>query len=85
MFIINYAGNHGARISYSNAWPNAFDGYGFYQGTVHAAPAAENYSTVTEYKQGAVSNYNGVTFSLRKQFSNSVSAHVNYTWSHNHR
>ena len=36
-----------------------------------------------EYKPGAVSNYNGVTFSLRKQFSNSVSAHVNYTWSHN--
>ena len=83
VFIINYAGNHGARISYSNAWPNAFDGYGLYQGTLPAAPAAYNYSTVTEYKQGAVSNYNGVTFSLRRQFSHSVSAHVNYTWSHN--
>ena len=54
-----------------------------YKGTLPAAPAAYNYSTVTEYKQGAVSNYNGVTFSLRRQFSHSVSAHVNYTWSHN--
>ncbi len=31
VFIINYAGNHGARISYSNAWPNAYDAYGFLQ------------------------------------------------------
>ena len=45
--------------------------------------AAYNYSTVTQYKQGAVSNYNGLTFSLRKQFSNWISGHLNYTWSHN--
>jgi len=83
VFIVNYAGNHGARISYSNAWPNAYDGYGLYEGTVAAAPPAYDYSTVTEYKQGAVSNYNGITFSLRHQFSHWVSAHVNYTWSHN--
>ena len=83
VFIINYAGNHGARISYSNAWPNAFDAYGLYEGTVQSNPAAYNYSTVTEYKQGAISNYNGITFSLRRQFSQWISAHVNYTWSHN--
>jgi len=83
VFILNYAGNHGARISYSNAWPNAFDGYGLYEGTVAAGPAARDYSTVTQYQQGAISNYNGLTFSLRHQFSNWVSAHVNYTWSHN--
>ena len=83
VFIINYAGNHGARISYSNAWPNAVDEFGLYEGTVPFAPAAYNYSTVTEYKSGAVSNYNGVTFSLRHQFSHWFSAHVNYTWSHN--
>ena len=45
--------------------------------------AAGNYATVTQYKSGAVSNYNGLTFSLRKQFSNWVSGHLNYTWSHN--
>jgi len=83
VFIVNYAGNHGSRISYSNGWPNAFDGYGLYEGTVAAGPAAQNYSTVEEYKQGAVSNYNGITFSLRRQFSHWISAHLNYTWSHN--
>jgi len=83
VLIINYAGNHGSRISYSDAWPNAFDGYGLYQGTLPSAPAAYNYSTVTEYRQGAVSNYNGITFSLRKQFSNWISGHLNYTWAHN--
>ena len=83
VFTINYAGNHGARISYSNAWANAFDGYGLYQGTLPSAPAAYDYSTVTEYRQGAVSSYSGLTFSLRKQFSHWISGHLNYTWSHN--
>ena len=84
VFIINYAGNHGSRISYSNAWPNAFDGTGgFFSGSVPLNPAAASYSAVTQYSQGAVSNYNGITFSLRRQFSNWVSAHVNYTWAHN--
>jgi hypothetical protein len=82
VFIVNYVGNHGARITYSNAWPNAYDAFGLYQGTVPTAPAAYDYSTVTQYKQGAVSNYNGLTFSLRKQFSKWVSAHLNYTWAH---
>jgi hypothetical protein len=92
VFILNYVGNHGSRISYSNAWPNAYDqsvffgpnSYPFYNGAVPAgAPPAGNYSTVTEYKQGAVSSYQGLQFSLRKQFTKWVSAHLNYTWSHN--
>ncbi len=111
VFIINYSGNHGARISYSNNWVDAADAYagdypgnngevvtGLYGGpaavisggpfpttpvAVPLVPPASNYSTVTEYRQGAVSNYNGITFSLRKQFSHWVSAHLNYTWSHN--
>jgi len=91
VFIVNYVGNHGSRITYFNAWPNAWDGTGgIYNGTVPITftnPAgyalANNYATVTEYKSGAASNYNGLTFSLRKQFSNWIAAHVNYTWSHN--
>jgi hypothetical protein len=110
VFIINYSGNHGSRISYSNAWPNAADGYaGDYAGNngevitgifggpeavisgtgsvqpaaVPLGPPAGNYANITEYRQGAVSSYSGVSFSLRKQFSNWVSAHLNYTWSHN--
>ena len=41
------------------------------------------YGAVTETKSGAISNYNGLTVSLRKQFSHWVAAHLNYTWSHN--
>jgi hypothetical protein len=83
VFIVNYVGNHGARISYFNAWPNAYDAFGLYQGTVQGAPVAPNYGTVTQYQSGAISSYEGVTFSLRKQFSSWISAHANYTWSHN--
>jgi hypothetical protein len=91
VLIINYVGNHGARISYSTAWPNAWDGTGgLFNGVVPITftnpkgyALANDYGTVTEYRSGAVSNYNGLTFSLRKQFSSWVSAHVNYTWAHN--
>jgi len=101
VFIVNFAGNHGARISYFTGWPNAYDSSWEYSCTnppactqgyspsqtlfnnVPGLPAAENYANVTEYRQGAISSYNGLTFSLRKQFSSWVSAHLNYTWSHN--
>ena len=83
VLIVNYVGNHGARISYFNSFPNGYDAFGLYEGTVQGAPPAPNYGTVTEYKSGAISSYNGLTFSLRKQFSNWISAHLNYTWSHN--
>ena len=85
VLIVNYVGNHGSRMMYYNGWPNAYDGTGgFYSGTVPSRSAtAANYGTVTQYQSGAVSNYNGVTFSLRKQFTKWVSAHLNYTWSHN--
>jgi hypothetical protein len=95
--IITYNGNHGSRISYSNSWPNAWDGFagtyagnngppvttGIFGGAIPLAPAAASYNEITEFSQGALSNYNGLTFSLRKQFTKWVSAHLNYTWSHN--
>jgi hypothetical protein len=80
---VNYVGNHGSRISYFSSWANGYDAFGLYNGSVQAAPLAPNYGTVTQYQSGAVSNYNGLQFSLRKQFTNWVSAHVNYTWAHN--
>jgi hypothetical protein len=91
VFIINYAGNHGARISYSNAWPNAYDQSPYLGGAnpnsfftnVTDVPPAGNYSTVTEYKQGAISSYEGLTFSLARQFNHWIAGHLNYTWSHN--
>lgn len=81
---INYVGNHGVRIPYENAWANAYDCCGLFPtlGIPEFAPVNEDYGTVTQVKSGAFSSYNGLTASLRHQFSHSFSAHLNYTWSH---
>lgn len=92
VFIMSYSGNHGARISYSSAWANAYDSSWEFGGfapsqtfftNVSGLPAAPNYSTVTEFRQGATSSYNGLTFSLARQFNHWIAGHLNYTWSHN--
>ena len=81
-FVINYVGNHGIHIPYANSWWNASDPYGLYGG-VSGSPSVPNYGNVTTIQSGAVSSYNGVTLTLKRQFSHWVSAHFNYTWSHN--
>jgi outer membrane receptor protein involved in Fe transport len=84
VLIINYVGNHGIRIPYTNAWANAYDPYEVYPSSVVPfSPYESNYGTVTQVQNGAVSNDNGLTISFRKQFSHWVSAHANYTWAHN--
>ncbi len=83
--IVNYAGNHGVKIPYTNQWANAFDQYGLFPG-VSALPTSApvpNYGTVTTVQNGAVSNYNGLSISLRKRMNHGFSFDVNYTWSHN--
>jgi len=49
--ILNYTGNHGIHIPYSNAWPNAYDQYGFFPGVpgIPTAPPVPNYGTVTTF------------------------------------
>jgi hypothetical protein len=81
---INYTGNHVIRLPYSNSWHNAYDCCGFFKGVpgVKESPAVPNYGTVETTQSGAVANYNGMTFSLREQYSASFLAHVNYTFSH---
>ena len=84
LLTVNYVGNHGSRLPYSNTWPNAYDEYGIFPGVpgVPAAPADSNYGLVTQVQSGAISNYDGLTATFRKQFSHGLTAHVNYTWSH---
>jgi outer membrane receptor protein involved in Fe transport len=81
----NYVGNSGTRLLYSNAWPNAFDQFGLYPGVpgIPANAPVPNYGTVTQVQNGAISNYNGLSVTLTKRFSNSVAFHFNYTWAHN--
>ena len=81
---VNYVGNHGIQIPYTNAWPNAYDLYQLYPGVpgIPAAPRVPNYGTVTTVQSGAVSNYNGLSVSLTRRFAHGFAAHFNYTWSH---
>jgi len=83
--IANYVGNHGSRIPYTSAWGNAYDVYGLYPGIqgVNANLPNGNYGVVTQVQNGAISNYDGLNLSVRKQFSKGLSAHFNYSWSHN--
>ncbi len=82
---VNYVGNHGIHIPYSNPWPNAFDLYGLYPGVkgIPASARVPNYGQVTTVQTGAISNYNGLSVTLTKRFSHAVAGHLNYTWAHN--
>jgi hypothetical protein len=86
VLVMNYVGNHGIRIPYTNGFYNTYDPGGVWPaGTLpgFTAPPVPNYGTVQQVLNGAVSNYNGLTVSLRRNFAKWFSAHANYTWSHN--
>ncbi|HEY6337549.1 MAG TPA: carboxypeptidase regulatory-like domain-containing protein [Candidatus Sulfotelmatobacter sp.] len=83
VLLLNYVGNHGIDIPYSNAYANAWDVCNCYNGAVRTSPVVPNYGTVTSWQSGAVSNYNGLTVTVKHQFSHSLAGHANYTWSHN--
>jgi len=81
---VDYVGNHSIYIPYlNNSW-NAFASDSVFANVpgVPSAPVAANYMTVTTLQSGAVSNYNGVTFSLREQYHNWILGDANYTFSH---
>jgi len=85
LLTVNYVGNHGIQIPYSNPWPNAYDQFGIYPGVpgIRASPKVPNYGTVATVQSGALSNYNGLSVTVTKRFSHWTAAHFNYTWSHN--
>jgi hypothetical protein len=76
----NYVGNHGIHEVFINPGLNAYDPGGFV-GLPTAAPDAR-FSNVTELQTDGTSNYNGVTFSARHNFSHSFQATASYTYSH---
>jgi len=102
---VNYVGNRGSRILYTNSWANAFDSSygavvgdsgcqststcivdlpnGLFNGLVPSGPTVPNYQNVNQVQNGGISNYNGVTFTIRHQFAHWVTGHLNYTYAHN--
>lgn len=73
----NYVGNHGIFEAVQNNGVNAF---GF--GALPAAAPDARFSIVNQIQSIAVSNYNGLTTSVRHQFNRGFAFQVNYSWSH---
>jgi hypothetical protein len=76
---VNYVGNHGVHEASQNPGLNAFDPTPF--GDLPLAPLDQRFGTVTEVSTPAVSNYNGLSITARRQFSQ-LQLQANYTWSH---
>lgn len=77
---VNYVGNHGIFLPVQNIGVNAF-GFPGFVGLPATAPDPR-FSGVNQIQSIAVSNYNGLTASLRRNFSHGVAFQANYTWSH---
>jgi len=73
----NYVGNHGYDELIFN---DDLNGFGF--GALPAAAPDPRVSRVNFLENGAVSNYNGVTFSIQENTWHGLSGRLNYTYSH---
>lgn len=76
---VNYVGNHGVHEASQNPGLNAYDPAGF--GDLPFTPLDPRFGTITEVSTPAVSNYNGLSITGKRQFS-SLQLQANYTWSH---
>jgi outer membrane receptor protein involved in Fe transport len=84
-FSVNYVGNHSIHIPYFDSWWNAVatnSVFAAVPGIKSNSTVYPNYGTVQTLQSGAVSNYNGVTGSVRVQYHSWFMAHFNYTFSH---
>jgi hypothetical protein len=82
---LNYVGHHAWDIFSINGGLN---GYctpancptGFVN--MPSARPDSRFGTITEFSNQGYANYNGLTFSLVRRFTQGFQAHFNYTWSH---
>ena len=82
---LNYNGNHGRDIFITNNGINAYCDVAHCGSTFAGLPTAPldpRFGVVTYYYNGGVSNYNGLTASVNRRYSQ-VQFTAAYTWSHN--
>ncbi len=83
IFSANYVGNRGYSELYYNDYLNAFAGPGqFAYGQLPATAPDPRVGRVNFLESGAISNYNGLTVSLRQNAWRGLSGQFNYTFSH---
>jgi len=81
---VNYVGNSVENLPYGNSWVNAWDQFGVFGAPlIPAASPNPAFGTVEQFQSGAISNYNGMTVTVREQIRSYLVAHFNYTYSHN--
>lgn len=82
---LNYVGNHGTNETVQtnglNGFANPTDFPDGFAGLPSVAPD-QRFGVVTQIQSIAVSNYNGLVTSLRRQFDRGLAFQINYTWSH---
>ena len=79
----NYVGNKGYDELYTNSYYNAFAGAGQLGfGLLPASAPDPRVGRVNFLNSGAISNYNGLTVSVRQNFWKGLSGQFNYTYSH---
>jgi hypothetical protein len=76
---LNYVGNHGIYEAVQNGGLNAYGFPGF--AGLPNTPLDPRFNTLTQVGSDGVSNYNGLTVSLQRRFSQ-LQLQANYTWSH---
>jgi hypothetical protein len=84
---VSYVGNHGYDIQETvnaNMYASATStkNYGVFYGGLPSAPADARFTTVTQYYNNGVSNYNALTLLYRHMFSYGLSGQIHFTWSH---
>jgi Carboxypeptidase regulatory-like domain len=91
MFTASYVGNHGydlqesvnanmyalSTAAYTKA-PYSITNYGGLPST----PADPRFTTVTQYYNNGISNYNALTLLFRHMFSYGLTGQIHFTWSH---
>jgi hypothetical protein len=83
IFSANYVGNRGYDELYYNDYLNAFAGPGqFGYGVLPLTAPDPRVGRVNFLESGAISNYNGLTLSLRQNIWHGLSGQFNYTYSH---
>ena len=87
LFTVSYVGNHGYDIQESvnanmYASANSTKYYGMFYGGLPSAPADSRFTTVTQYYNNGVSNYNSLTVLYRHTYSYGLTGQIHYTWSH---
>jgi outer membrane receptor protein involved in Fe transport len=80
VFVVSYAGNHGYNLFLENAKVNGFSATGF--GGMPTAAPDPRFNIITSLTNNGYSNYNGLSFTLRRGLGYGFMGQFSYTWSH---